>query len=92
MGLNLASHIGREPEMPIWPMPRSYSHGEETVFVDSYHFRFIPNEDHPDILAAIDRYKKQLFGDNIAAPARAEALCDVRIDVKDYSVQLNVGS
>ena len=76
--------------MVIWPMPKKYTRGDEEVVVDRYSFHFVPNKDHKDILAAIDRYSKLFFGDNIAAPARGKDLAEVTIDIKDYDAPLNV--
>ena len=76
--------------MVIWPMPKKYTRCDEEVVVDRYSFHFVPNKDHKDILAAIDRYSKLFFGDNIAAPARGKALAEVTIDIKDYDAPLNV--
>ena len=42
--------------MVIWPMPKKYTRGDEEVVVDRYSFHVVPNKDHKDILAAIDRY------------------------------------
>lgn len=86
----IASHIGKEPEMPIWPMPKEYSRGDKTIIVDPYRFHFVPNMEHPDILAAIDRYRDLIFGGNRAAIATTSALLELQIDVKNYNVQLNV--
>lgn len=98
--LRPASHIGREPDMPIWPMPKSYTRGDETVGIDYYSFHFVPNQQHPDMTAAINRYMDEIFGGNVPAPApyrsniaassRPASLSTVNIDVEDYSVQLNV--
>mgnify|MGYP004518968533 CR=1 FL=1 len=76
--------------MPIWPMPKEYTRGETTLPVDVYNFHFVPNVEHPDILRAIDRYTKLIFGDNQAAIVPSAALREVQIDVKDYDVVLNV--
>lgn len=77
--------------MPIWPMPKKYTRGETTLVVDVYDFHFVPNVEHPDILRAIERYTKLMFGDNKAAIAPPTALREVQIDIKDYDVVLNVG-
>ena len=71
--------------MPIWPMPKKYTRGETTLVVDVYDFHFVP-----DILRAIERYTKLMFGDNKAAIAPPTALREVQIDIKDYDVVLNV--
>lgn len=76
--------------MPIWPMPKEYTRGETTLPVDVYNFHFVPNVEHPDILRAIDRYTKLIFGDNKAAIVPSAALREVQIDIKDYDVVLNV--
>lgn len=95
VSLRPASHIGREPDVPIWPMPKSYTRGDETVGIDYYSFHFVPNQQHPDMTAAIHRYMDEIFGDNVPAPAPfrgniAASLSTVNIDVEDYNVQLNV--
>lgn len=76
--------------MPIWPMPKSYTRGNTTITIDYYNFHFIPNKQHSDITAAINRYMDEIFGGNIAAPARFSSLTTVYIDIEDYDVQLNV--
>ena len=50
--------------MPIWPMPKQYTRGDEELVVDAYSFRFLPNKNHPDILAAAKRYTEMMFRDN----------------------------
>lgn len=73
-------------------MPKSYTRGDTTVAIDYYHFHFVPNKQHPDMSAAINRYMDEIFGGNVAAPARMPSLTTVYIDVEDYDVQLNVGA
>ena len=86
----LASHIGKEPEMPIWPMPKEYKRGDTTVVVDPYNFHFVPNKNHPDILAAMDRYMDLMFSSNRARLVEGKAITEARIQVEDYDVMLNV--
>ena len=77
--------------MPIWPMPKEYKRGDATVVVDPYNFHFIPNKNHPDILAAMDRYMDLMFSSNRARVVEGKAIVEVRIQVEDYDVMLNVG-
>lgn len=76
--------------MPIWPMPKQYTRGDEELVVDAYSFRFLPNKNHPDILAAAKRYTEMMFRDNIPAPVYGNSLVEVKINVADYDVPLNV--
>ena len=78
--------------MPIWPMPKQYTRGDEELVVDAHSFRFLPNKNHPDILGAIERYTKLMFSDNIDAPLYGNNLVEVKINVDDYDVPLNVPS
>ena len=76
--------------MPIWPMPKSYTRGDDVVSLDYYNFHFIPDRRTPDMVAAIRRFKEEIFGGNVAAPSRADALSKVIIVVEDYDTPLNV--
>ena len=76
--------------MPIWPMPKSYTRGHEVVSLDYYNFQFIPDRYTPDMVAAIRRFHEEIFGGNVAAPSRADALSKVYIRVEDYNAPLNV--
>ena len=50
----LATSFAQEPDMPIWPMPLKYTHGNQ-VRVISSNLVFTKNEESSDMDAAFKR-------------------------------------
>ena len=74
----------------IWPLPKEYKMGEQTVTVDGYHFRFYTPAQSNELMEAFQRYYNIIF-DRRSEIIEGDALRNVKVTVKEDKTELQLG-
>lgn len=77
-------------DMPnIWPLPKEYKHGDKTVTVDAYHFRFSTPAQSNELISAFQRYYDLVF--DRKSEIVEQGIRQARVTVKEDKTELQLG-
>ena len=73
----------------IWPLPKEYKHGDKTITIDAYHFRFITPAQSNELISAFQRYYDLIF-DRKSALVES-GVVQATVTVKEDKAELQLG-
>lgn len=79
-------------DMPnIWPLPKEYKHGDKTITIDTYHFRFFTPAQSNELISAFQRYYDLVFDRKaeIVEQGVRQALVTVKVDKAELQLGID---
>lgn len=73
----------------IWPLPKEYKHGDKTITIDAYRFRFITPAQSNELISAFQRYYDLIF-DRKSAIVQS-GVVQATVTVKEDKAELQLG-